>query len=93
MNILQNQKSKPKVFFLYFKYNKSAEGDYYRSLPEELVKRGFCVKIITSGKRTQNETYSSYSAIYTWPSYRPTNVRDAWFLYKLKTIYSNPGSC
>ena len=83
MVIIFKIKPDPKTIFLAFTYNKSALGDYYRALSDELVNRGYYLKILTPGKRTHKEVHDTNPAIYTWPSYRPTKFRDACYLYKL----------
>jgi len=72
-----------KTIFLAFTDNKSATGDYYRALAKELASRGYSVNILTPGRRTHKVSPETNPAIYTWPSYRPTKLRDAWFLFKL----------
>ena len=72
-----------KTIFLAFTDNKSATGDYYRALAGELANRGYAVKTITPGRRTQKVSLESNPAVYTWPSTRPTKFKDAWFLFKL----------
>lgn len=57
------------------------------ALAEELVSRGHRVVILAPHCRTDLENHSGNPAIYTWPSPRPTKLRDALFLQRLICKY------
>jgi len=76
-----------KTIFLAFTLNTASIADYYRTLADELVERGYHVVIITDGKRTQLISEDTNPAIYTWPSKRPTRLADARFFSKLIQRY------
>lgn len=72
-----------KCIFLAFMLNDSAVSDYNQALANELVDRGYKVVIITPYRRVNKVSTNSNPAIYTWPSDRPTKLKDAIFLIKL----------
>lgn len=76
-----------KSIILAFTLNDSAVADYYLSLAHEMEKRGYQVVIITPGKRTNKISITTNPAVYTWPSKRPTTLKDALFLRKLIQQY------
>ena len=63
---------------------------HFRALAEELVRRGHRVVLLVDGQQLALEDKEANPAIYTWPSRRPTKVRDALFLYRLVKRY-RPG--
>lgn len=76
-----------KCIFLAFMLNDSAVSDYYQALAKELVDRGYQVIIITPYRRVNKVSINTNPAIYTWPSNRPTKLKDAIFLIKLIKQY------
>lgn len=60
---------------------------HFEALSRELVRRGHRVVLITPHRKTDLVDPDSNPAVYTWPSERPTHLRDALFLRKLVQRY------
>ena len=56
---------------------------HFQALARDLVRRGHRVVLITPHRKTDLVDPDSNPAIYTWPSERPTRLRDARFLSQL----------
>ncbi|MDB6121299.1 MAG: hypothetical protein JWQ71_292 [Pedosphaera sp.] len=56
---------------------------HFVALSKELVRRGHQVIIIAPHRRSDLEDHESNPAIYTWPSERPTRLKDVLFLFRL----------
>lgn len=78
---------KPRCYFIAISWIEGAVSDQFRALSNELVKRGHRVVILITGQKQWAEDHESNPAIYAWPSSRPTNFRDALFLYRLIRKY------
>lgn len=76
-----------KTVFLAFTLVESPIAKYFLRLSDELIKRGYRVVIITSNQKTKLVSKETNPAIYTWPSFRPTKLADAFFLAKLIKQY------
>ncbi len=86
------------TIILTFTIADTAVSKYFEALAEELVTRGYKLILITDGCKQQLINPTSNPAIYTWPSKRPTKIKDAIFLariireYRPVAILSNFGS-
>ncbi|MGA7990076.1 MAG: glycosyltransferase family 4 protein [Thermoanaerobaculia bacterium] len=60
---------------------------HFEALSRELVRRGHRVVLITPHRKTELVDAISNPAVYTWPSERPTHLRDALFLRQLIREY------
>lgn len=72
-----------KTIFLAVSLNNSAFSKYYLALARELVNRSYKVVLLVGRNKKNLESKNSNPAIYTWPSIRPTKLRDAFFLSKM----------
>ena len=72
-----------KCYFIGVTLANNPISDHFASLAEELVSRGHRVVIITPRRRVDLVDPEAQPAIYTWPSERPTRLRDARFLARL----------
>lgn len=57
------------------------------ALANDLVRRGHQVVILAPHRKVELENHNGNPAIYTWPSARPTKLRDAIFLQRLIRKY------
>lgn len=79
---------KSRCFFIATSWNDGAISNQFRALSNHLVERGHRVVILVTGQnKWAAEDHESNPSIYAWPSLRPTNFRDAVFLYKLIREY------
>jgi glycosyltransferase involved in cell wall biosynthesis len=74
-------------FFITATYGDNSVFHYFRSLADELARRGHRVVLIVAGQRRDVVDRESNPSILTWPSLRPTKWRDAAFLYSLIREY------
>lgn len=74
-------------FFISGSWSKNANRERLESLANALVDLGHQVVIIVDHKKTKLINKSSNPSIFTWPSYRPTKLKDAIFLWKLVRLY------
>jgi len=65
--------------------NNSSVPSQFKALADRLVEKGVQVVLLVQG--TMNEENRNNPHIYTWPSKRPTKLRDALFLIKLIKKY------
>src|SRR5208283_4754773 len=56
---------------------------HFRRLAQELAGRGHSVVLLVDGQRTDVEDHAANPAVFSWPSKRPTHLRDARFLRDL----------
>lgn len=63
--------------------NSSSSSKYVRALRNAFVLHGFRVILLTDGKRTHLVNKESNPIILTWPSRRPSRLKDSCFLVKL----------
>ncbi len=68
----------------------SPVSQHFRALAEALAARGHRVVLLTPHRQVEAEKPEGNPAIYTWPSERPTRLRDARFLIRLIRRY-RPG--
>lgn len=71
------------TFFIATSGGKGHIAQQFKMLAHVLAQRGHRVVILLDGRRLNEESYTTNPAIYTWPSDRPTKVKDAFFLYHL----------
>jgi glycosyltransferase involved in cell wall biosynthesis len=71
------------TFVIGTSWNKSAVSEQMRGLGSELARRGHQVLIVVDQRRIEGERQSGNPLVYTWPSKRPTRLRDALFLFRL----------
>lgn len=74
-------------FILSGSWGENANRNRLESLAHELVQRGHQVVIILDHKKVDLVNPSQNPSFYTWPSYRPTKLKDALFLSKLIKKY------
>jgi glycosyltransferase involved in cell wall biosynthesis len=60
---------------------------HFRALAAELVGRGHRVVILVDGQRHDVVSADTNPAVLTWPSRRPTHLRDARFLFELIRLH------
>jgi len=65
----------------------AAVPSHFKAIGDELVRRGHRVIILISGRVTDLEVWSGNPLVFTWPSKRPTKIKDALFAHKLFTRY------
>lgn len=70
-------------YFLGFTWGQSAVGQHFQALAEELTDRGERVLALTGGCNRSIENPNGSLIVRTWPSPRPTHMRDAKFLAEL----------
>ena len=75
------------TYFIATSFGNNSIPNYYQNLAKEFVKRGHTVVMILDGKATSAVDTQSNPKQYTWPSSRPTTLKDAIFLYKLVKQY------
>jgi glycosyltransferase involved in cell wall biosynthesis len=74
-------------FFIATSWNDKPVSQHFRSLAAELVNRGHRVVLLIDQQRVDVEDWGAELAVYTWPSVRPTKLKDAVFLRKLVKQY------
>lgn len=57
--------------------------EHFVALAKELARRGHRVVLLTPHRRLDLQNPDANPAVYTWPSERPTRLRDAQFLLRL----------
>ncbi len=78
---------KPSCYFLAVTWSDSPVSTHYRALGEELARRGHQIVFIVDKQNKQVENHESNPAVYSWPSSRPTKLKDALFLRRLIKQY------
>ncbi len=78
-------------YFIATSWGAMAVPDQFRALANELAGRGHQVVVLVDGQQHEAENHHSNPAVYTWPSRRPTRLRDAIFLYKLMRQFRPSG--
>jgi glycosyltransferase involved in cell wall biosynthesis len=68
-------------------WSESPVSTHFRALADELAARGHTVVFLVDRCNHEVENHTGNPAVYTWPSFRPTRVRDAWFLRRLIKNY------
>lgn len=66
--------------------------EYYKSLGDDFIKRGFIIIFIFDQLNKNIPNNSKSIKYYSWPSKRPTNIKDFFFLVKLINKYK-PSHC
>ncbi len=74
-------------FFITATFGDNSVFKYFRSLAGELARRDHRVILIVAGRRYDVVDRDGNPSILTWPSRRPTKLRDAAFLYSLIREY------
>jgi len=67
--------------------NGTAVPSHFKALGDELVRRGHQVIILVGGRATDLEKQSGNPLVFTWPSRRPTKIKDALFARRLFSRY------
>src|ERR1035437_208241 len=70
-------------FLIAINLGPGAVSQHFTALAKELVDRGNQVVLLCPGRRHDLEEPDGNPAIYTWPSHRPTLLRDGIFLHRL----------
>lgn len=78
-----DSKTQSFCIFIGMSWNKGAISQQFQAIIEELVNRGHQVVVLMDHQKKNFVAPDSNPALYTWPSSRPTHLRDAWFLQKL----------
>jgi glycosyltransferase involved in cell wall biosynthesis len=74
-------------YFIATSWGQEAVPRHFAALARELVTRGHQVVLVIDRVMRQLENDQVNPAVLTWPSYRPTNLRDAFFLVRLIQRY------
>ncbi len=74
-------------FFISISWRDGAVFRQFRTVSDELVRRGHRVVILVDHQRKDVEDHTGNPAIYTWPSRRPVRLADAVFLRRLIKRY------
>jgi glycosyltransferase involved in cell wall biosynthesis len=69
-------------FFIGTSWKGGPSAVHFRVLARKLIERGHRVVLFVDGQRHDVEDHTGNPAVYTWPSPRPTKLRDARFLYQ-----------
>lgn len=77
----------PHCFFIGTTLGNNPVPHHFVALSNELVHRGHRVVILAPHRKSELENDKSNPAIYSWPSDRPTQLRDAAFLRRLVQKY------
>jgi glycosyltransferase involved in cell wall biosynthesis len=67
-------------FFIGTSWKGGPSAVHFRVLARKLIERGHRVVLFVDGQRHDVEDHTGNPAVYTWPSPRPTKLRDARFL-------------
>jgi glycosyltransferase involved in cell wall biosynthesis len=78
---------KRKCFFISGTWSDSPVSSHLRALAEQLAQRGHQVVLIVDKQKREVVNEYGNPAVYTWPSSRPTRIRDAYFLWRLVRKY------
>lgn len=72
-------------YFIATSWGDKAVSLHFRALAQRLAERGHRVVLLMAGRKRglDEENHDANPALYTWPSARPTGLRDARFLYRL----------
>ena len=76
-----------RCFFIGVTLDENPVAYHFSALAKRLVARGHRVVILTPHRKVALEDHDGNPAIYTWPSERPTHLRDAFFLWGLIRRY------
>lgn len=79
--------TRPACFFIGTSWLDNMVAGHFKALGRELVARGHRVVFLIDGRKTSVEAHDANPAIYTWPSVRPTGVRDWLFMRRLIRQY------
>jgi glycosyltransferase involved in cell wall biosynthesis len=74
-------------FMIATSWQDSPVSQQFRALGAELVARGYQVTLLIDRSNRGVENHTAKPAVFTWPSFRPTRLRDAWFLFKMIRQY------
>lgn len=74
-------------YFIGTSWGDAAVPQQFRALASELAQRGHRAILLVDGQRKDAEDPQGNPAVYTWPSERPTQLRDAMFLLGLARRY------
>ena len=79
----QRKCMKPSCYFIGTSWHDAAVPAYFKALGAELARRGHRVVFLTGNEYKDEQDHTGNPALYTWPSRRPTKVKDAIFLARL----------
>lgn len=74
-------------FFISGSWGENANRDRLESLANALIELGHFVVILLDHQQKLPVSTSPNMVFYSWPSYRPTKLKDAWFLWKLIRLH------
>lgn len=74
-------------FFISGSWGENANRDRLESLAKALIELGHFVVILLDHQQQLPVSTSPNMVFYNWPSYRPTKLKDAWFLWKLIKLH------
>ncbi len=74
-------------YFIGTSWGDAAVPQQFCALASELAHRGHRAILLVDGQRKDVEDHQGNPAVYTWPSRRPTKLRDAVFLLRLIQRY------
>jgi glycosyltransferase involved in cell wall biosynthesis len=69
-------------FIIATNYGNKSVPNYFFALGQELARRGHPVLLLVDGRREDAEIPTGNPRVLTWPSFRPTTLRDASFLHR-----------
>ncbi len=78
---------KKRCYIMAGSWSDSPVSTHFRALAEELAQRGHTVVYLVDKCNHEVENHEGNPAVYTWPSPRPTRLRDALFLRRLIRKY------
>jgi len=87
-----------KTVFIGMTLDNFSTSDYFTNIYKVFLDKGYRVVVITDGQKNEVVDTNSNPIILTWPSKRPTKIKDAYFLfqkirlYKPSIVISNFGS-
>ncbi|MCM8787202.1 MAG: glycosyltransferase family 4 protein [Candidatus Omnitrophica bacterium] len=74
-------------YFIATSYSDNPISLHFQALAKELARGGNRVVILVDHQKYHAQNYKNNPSIYTWPSWRPTKLSDAIFLYRLIRKY------
>ncbi len=79
--------TQPRCYFMSLTWSDSPVSTHTRALASELVRRGHKVVLLVDQQNREVEDHEANPAVYSWPSRRPTKLKDVLFLRRLIKKY------
>jgi glycosyltransferase involved in cell wall biosynthesis len=77
------QTSESGCIFIATSWGKKAVPEQFFALAQELATRNYRVVLLIDGCEDRIESAGTNPSVYSWPSFRPTRLRDAFFFVRL----------